>query len=147
MAKRKPPRNRKIEKKLQETVDYIIACLKKKGIIIQRYDSYSTNSIYLKLDYGVSNSIRISDHKGKKHLSYRYNILSCCPYPVSTMDHKGFERFYVPTNECDVLIQKIHFDRATKMDMYGWDNYCLYMERNRQEGETKKGFWGLATLV
>ncbi|MBM7715323.1 hypothetical protein JOC94_002310 [Bacillus thermophilus] len=66
MAKRKRPRNRKNQKELQETADYIIARLKKKGIVIQRYDSYSTNSIYLKLDYGVSNSVRISDHKGKK---------------------------------------------------------------------------------
>src|SRR5690606_11348773 len=147
MAKRKQPRNRKIQKELQETADYIIARLKKKGIVIQRYDSYSTNSIYLKLDYGVSNSIRISDHKGKKHLSYRYNILTCCPYPVSSKDHKGFIRFYVPIDERDILIKKILFDRAAKMDMYGWNNYCMYMRRNRRVGKTKKGFWEQAILV
>ena len=147
MAKRKHSRNQKIKKGLQVTAEYIIVCLKKEGVVIQRYDSYSSNSIYLKLDYGVSNSIRISDHKGKKHLSYRYNILSCYPYPVSTKDHKGFERFYVPTDERDVLIQKILFDRTAKMDMYGWDNYCLNMERNRQVGGTMKGFWEQATLV
>lgn len=147
MAKRKHSRNQKIKKELQETADYIIVCLKKEGVVIQRYDSYSSNSIYLKLDYGVSNSIRISDHKGKKHLSYRYNILACCPYPVSTKDHKGFVRFYVPMGERDVLIQKILFDRTAKMDMYGWDNYCLYMERSRLEGETKRGFWEQAVLV
>ena len=44
--------------------------LLEKGFIVQRYDSVTTNSIYLKLDYGMCNSIRISDHKGKKHLSY-----------------------------------------------------------------------------
>ena len=50
--------------------------LLEKGFIVQRYDSVTTNSIYLKLDYGMCNSIRISDHKGKKHLSYMYNLRS-----------------------------------------------------------------------
>ena len=44
-------------------------------VVIHRYDAYSTNSVYLKFDYGVGNSLRISDHKGKKHLAYRFNII------------------------------------------------------------------------
>ncbi|KRG13910.1 hypothetical protein ACA30_13335 [Virgibacillus soli] len=147
MAKRKSPHKRKVAKELQETAEYIIVRLKKNGIVVQRYDSYSTNSIYLKLDYGVSNSIRISDYKGKKHLSYRYNVLTCCPYQVSSKDYKGFVRFYVPISKWDMLIRKILFDRSVKMNMYGWNNYRLYMERNRREGETKKGFWEQAELV
>ena len=42
------------------------------GFVVHRYNAYSTQSVYLKLDYGVANSIRISDHKGKEKLSYRY---------------------------------------------------------------------------
>ncbi|KRG16875.1 hypothetical protein ACA29_03085 [Lederbergia galactosidilytica] len=119
MAKRKSPHKRKVAKELQVTAKYIIVRLKKKGIVVQRYDSYSTNSIYLKLDYGVSNSIRISDHKGKKHLSYRYNVLTSCPYPVSSKDYKGFVRFYVPISEWDMLIRKILFDRSGQNE-YVW---------------------------
>ena len=44
------------------------------GFTVHRYDAYSTSSVYLKLDCGMCNSIRISDHRGKKHLAYRYNI-------------------------------------------------------------------------
>ena len=34
------------------------------GVIVHRYDAYSTSSIYLKLDYGLSCGIRIADHPG-----------------------------------------------------------------------------------
>ena len=36
------------------------------GFTVHRYDAYSTSSVYLKLDCGMCNSIRISDHRGKK---------------------------------------------------------------------------------
>lgn len=48
--------------------------MKEQGVIVHRYDAYSTNSVYLKFDYGAAYSLRISDHKGKKHLKYRFNI-------------------------------------------------------------------------
>lgn len=44
-------------------------------VLIHRYDAYSTNSVYLKFDYGVANSLRIADHAGKEYLSYRFNII------------------------------------------------------------------------
>lgn len=31
-------------------------------VLIHRYDAYSTNSVYLKFDYGLGNSLRLSDH-------------------------------------------------------------------------------------
>ena len=60
------------------TTDDVAAAVIKRligKVVIHRLDAYSTNSIYLKFDYGIVNSLRISDHEGKKHLSYRYNIL------------------------------------------------------------------------
>ena len=39
--------------------------LKKNGFTIHRYNSYSSNSIYLKVDFGLAGSIRISDHVGR----------------------------------------------------------------------------------
>lgn len=132
---------------LNDLAEYVIRELKEKGIVIQRYDSYGTNSIYLKLDYGVSNSIRISDHKGKKHLSYRYNVLTCCPSPIATKDHKGYIRFYFPIHEREILIRKILHDRALRFQQYGPARYFSYMEKNRLQGEGKKGFWQSAVLV
>lgn len=57
---------------IQSIADSLIHTLSQAGFTIQRYDASTTDSIYLKLDYGVGNSIRIS---GKKHLNYRYNII------------------------------------------------------------------------
>ena len=62
------------ERTLQEIADSICRRLKKKGFSILHYDAMSTDSIYLKLDYGVCNSIRIGGHRGKSKLKYRYNI-------------------------------------------------------------------------
>ena len=57
-----------------QIAEYVIEELLKHGFVIHRYDAHSTCSIYLKLDYGACNSIRISDHDGYEHLSYKYNI-------------------------------------------------------------------------
>lgn len=79
------------------------------GVVVQRYDAYSTNSIYLKLDYGVCNSIRISDHRGKKHLKYRYNI---GPFIEKTERKKDkFDRFYYPVDKMNNLVRKILADK------------------------------------
>ncbi|WP_181879268.1 hypothetical protein [Levilactobacillus brevis] len=45
------------------------------GIKVMRYDAYSTNSVYLKLDYGLLYTLRISDHPGKRYLAYRFNVI------------------------------------------------------------------------
>lgn len=53
------------------TTDDVAAAVIKRligKVVIHRLDAYSTNSIYLKFDYGIVNSLRISDHEGKKHL-------------------------------------------------------------------------------
>lgn len=139
--------NEFVVRELTNLADYIIERLKLQGIVIQRYDALSTNSIYLKLDYGVCNSIRISDHKGKKHLSYRYNILTCCPHVIKTYDENNYIRYYFPTNEADLLITKILFDRTMKLDKYGLTRYRSYMFLNGYEGSKKRGFWQEAKIV
>ena len=77
---------------LNDIAEMLCRNLISEGFIIQRYDAYSSNSIYLKLDYGVCNSIRISDHPGKKYLKYRYNI---GPYVKEFQEVKDkFPRIY-----------------------------------------------------
>ena len=56
-------------KKIRDLAAYVCDRLDGK-VLIHRYDAYSTNSVYLKFDYGVANSLRIADHAGKKHLAY-----------------------------------------------------------------------------
>lgn len=115
------------------------------GVVVQRYDAYSTNSIYLKLDYGVCNSIRISDHRGKKHLKYRYNI---GPFIEKTERKKDkFDRFYYPVDKMNNLVRKILADKKKKLDKYGDEKYRSFMEKNKRDNAESKGFWKSAYIV
>lgn len=127
--------------------EFVIGELKKHGVIIQRYDSYSTNSIYLKLDYGAANSIRISDHKGKSGLSYRYNLLTCCPYAIRSKDEEGYIRYYYPMSEAVNLVNLILAERHMKIQQYGLKKYRKFMTINQAENKSKAGFWQQAVIV
>lgn len=126
-------------KPLRDKATYIIDKLKAQGIVIHRYNAYSTNSIYLKLDYGVCNSIRISDHSGKQHLSYRYNIGT--DLTRDTRVNNGYIQHYYAMYEVDLMIDKIIDDRRAKIDKYGAEKYKEYMETNKHASQNKKGFW------
>lgn len=130
---------------LKKIADYLSKQLMAEGIVIQRYDAYSTNSIYLKLDYGVCNSIRISDHLGKKHLKYRYNI---GPFVKEFRKEKDiFDRYYYRADKSQKLIKRILRDRNNKINKYGWRTYMIFMEKNKADGSGKQGFWNNAYLV
>ena len=134
--------------KLGEIAQYIEYKLLKQGFIIHRYDSYSTCSIYLKLDYGVMNSIRISDHRGKKHLSYRYNIESGIKVGKWYKDDRGFWRYNCPTSkkEIDKLINIILEGKFFKVAGYK-GKYNQVMEEYKNKSENEKGFWQQAREI
>lgn len=97
------------------------------GFIVHRYNSHSTSSIYLKLDYGISCGIRIADHNGKPKYHYRFNVLK---------DYKGdgiiyrdnLISYFFNYNELDKVINAVIQEREKKLKKYGIDNYKLYME-------------------
>lgn len=119
--------------------------LLEEGFIVHRYDAYSTNSIYLKLDYGVCNSIRISDHVGKGYLKYRYNIGTDVKKTETKQDK--FPRHYYPIQECDAMVEKILEDRASKQKRYGKTKYEIYMAENKKTHANDKGFWSKSRRV
>lgn len=119
--------------------------LVKAGFIVQRYDAYSTNSIYLKLDYGVCNSIRISDHPGKKYLKYRYNIGSFVTEYKYIRDK--FPRFYYREDKVSNLMKKILQDKQEKIERYGLSNYQKFMNENKANNSESKGFWKNARII
>lgn len=133
-----------MKKQLNNIADVIIATLKTNGFSIHRYDAYSTNSIYLKLDYGVCNSIRISDHEGKQHLKYRYNVI-IDGKEESVLDK--YPRYYYNQNSLDKLLFRIILDRQQKVSKYGTVAYNNFMRQNNQESHDKKGFWAQAKLI
>lgn len=131
---------------MKKIADKIIAKLKREGFIIQRYDSKTSKSIYLKLDYGVSHSIRISDHPGKKHLKYRFNIETKVKEPYRTTD-QGFERRYYGTDHINTLIRDILQHRHQRTMDFGRKSYQFFMKQNKNFSKGKKGFWKSAEEV
>lgn len=104
------------------------------GFIVHRYNSYSTSSIYLKLDYGLSCGIRIADHPGKKKYSYRFNVIK--DYKNDKVIIKdGLICYFYDFNELDGVLQAVQKEKQEKINKYGIKNYNAYMEREKRENE------------
>lgn len=134
-------------KEIDNLAEQIITRLKAENFTIQRYNAYSTNSIYLKLDYGLCNSIRISDHKGKKNLDYRYNLLSHYKTISTQTSPRGHLRLYYPFSEVDTMLHRILKDREEKVAKYGELGYVTIMNSSKKKNQDAKGFWSKAVLV
>lgn len=131
---------------LKELADYLCERLITEGFIVQRYDAYKTDSIYLKLDFGVCNSIRIADHPGKRYLKYRYNIGSFVK-KYRYENKRGLPRLYFRQDQADALIEQALRDRESKLKRYGADRYQRFMEENKAKNSQNKGFWQKSWIV
>ena len=134
-----------MEADLKKLADSIAERLLAAGFAVQRYDAYSTNSVYLKLDYGVCNSIRISDHPGKKYLKYRYNIGTFVKEYKEAKDK--YPRFYYRADKSARMIKRIIQDRDAKKFQYGESGYERLMRKNQSEHAGARGFWSKAVLL
>lgn len=134
-----------MKNELNSLADYIANQLISEGFIVQRYNAYTTNSIYLKLDYGVCNSIRISDHPSKKYLKYRYNIGTFVNRFREEKDK--YIRYYYRTDRAENMIRKILKDRDFKKSRYGEVAYQKFMQKNKYDNADLCGFWRKAVLL
>lgn len=116
-----------------------------KGFLLQMYCAYSTNSIYIKLDCGVCHSIRISDHKGKRELKYRYNLMK--GGQLGSNVSCGKLRNYYPFTQSAKMIADIEQSRKEITSKYGRNRYAQFMEKNRVGNSERAGFWSESTLV
>lgn len=111
------------------------------GFTVHRLDAFTTNSVYLKVDCGVCHSIRVSDHRGKNHLKFRYNI---GPF-VSKFSsvHDMYRRYYFTVDEVDRLVKFVKYDRVRAIDVLGGRKaYREQIQRFRERGEAMtEGFW------
>jgi len=105
------------------------------GFILQYYEAYSTSSCYIKLDNGVSSSIRISDHKGKDKYPYRFNLM--IGLDKSYVDNG---RYFYSVDDYDNMIKDIIQFREDQLDKFGF-SYYEYMLKNKKDAKNKKGFW------
>lgn len=130
-------------KKIRDLAAYVCDRLDGK-VLIHRYDAYSTNSVYLKFDYGVANSLRIADHAGKKHLAYRFNIILNLTEPKNDLSGR-FPRNYYPPDMVDQVIEDILAGAEAKRARYR--NYEKVMESAKEKAAHERGFWEQARLV
>lgn len=122
-----------------EVTDILVSKLLDMGFIVHRYNSHSTSSIYLKLDYGLSCGIRIADHPGKKKYSYRFNVIKDYIGNKVILKDGLICRFY-DFNELDSVLNAVQQEKQQKINKYGLKNYQRYMEREKNENELFKRF-------
>lgn len=131
---------------LQEAADYIVEKMAKEGVAVHRYDAITSKSIYLKFDFGVAYSLRISDHKGYKHLTYRYNLMQGATGKRTQID-KGFKRDYYGLDWIDGMIRDILQNRKSKMQSEG-AMYHHAVKAAMEDCRIKKTkFWAGATQI
>lgn len=129
---------------IQEIADYVCRQLAGK-VIIHRYDSFTTNSVYLKFDYGAANSLRISDHPGKKHLGYRFNIDTYRKKYKLAYSQSGYKEYHYPEKKINKAIDDILEAKKTRVRCY--EDYDGIVENMKARACHEKGFWQGARLV
>lgn len=122
-----------------DVANYLIPKLLEIGFIVHRYNSHSTSSIYLKLDYGLSCGIRIADHPGKKKYSYRFNVIKDYVGNKVILKDGLICRFY-DFNELDSVLNAVQQEKQQKLNKYELKNYQRYMEKEKNENELFKRF-------
>lgn len=121
--------------------DYLSFKLLQLGYKVQRYNSEATNAVYIKLDYGVCNSIRISDTTGKKYYKYRFNV-DIVTNGIREERVGSMTRIFYGIDSLDQLISDITDQKSSKLSRYGQIGYRRLMEINKiQHCTDAKGFW------
>lgn len=125
----------------REIADEIQEKLLDLGFTVHRLDAFTTSSVYLKIDSGVCHSIRVSDHRGKKHLKFRYNIGPFVKKFHVVQDM--YRRYYFTVDEVDRLVKFVKYDRVHQIDwLGGTEAYNEQVRLLRERGEAMtKGFW------
>lgn len=107
---------------------FIIKELSKRGVVVHRYDAKSSNSIYLKFDWGVAHSLRISDHKGIQKYHYRFNLIQGTSKVITvSYRNKNYSNYY-PFREIYKCVEDIISNREAVMKKYG-DSYSEEMQK------------------
>ena len=131
---------------VQAAASEVIAFCRKNGIIVMRYDSMSSNSVYLRLDEGLLGTIRISDHKSKKRAKHRYNLLvNGRTYVKHNGD--GLTQYFTSLKNIEQLFRRILKEREFLKKAYLPFRYRHYMRVNKSNALKHTRFWRRAEYV
>ena len=118
----------------KEIASILVDKLKKLGFIVHRYNSVTTNSIYLKLDFGVCCGIHIAENKEKKKYHYRFNVIKDFKGD-KIVNFNNLVSYFFTFEEIPQLLQKVQEERELKIKKYGIGNYKLYMQSEETSNE------------
>lgn len=117
-------------------------------IIIHYYHSYTSNSVYLKLDYGAASSIRISDHdKSDNGYNYKYELRIDKSLSWHRFEDNIYKIMY-PATQVEQLASKIVKEREKKMNVKG-EGYKneLNKRKNYMNSDKSKRFYKMCSEV
>lgn len=106
----------------------------------------TTDSIYLKFDYGAAGSMRIATHPGKKHLAYTYNIRLDGKASYSRHELGSTRRYYAAA-DIDTAVEDVLQGRRRRIFKAGASAYALKMHELRRKAAYSLGFWPRAEQV
>lgn len=130
---------------IKDVADYAAEFMKGQGVVVQRYDATSTKSIYIKFDYGLAHTMRISDHTGIEHLHYKYNLRTDVDEYYSEGTNTT-ERHYFPLADIDHALKMILLSRFSRIGKWGMAGYKAKMsETAAHKAASKNRFWQSCT--
>lgn len=129
--------------KVELVADALIYKFLKKGIIVHKRHSKKTNTIYIKLDYGLGRTIRVSDHPLKGSRFY-YNIVSGVSF--KEIKRKGRLIYYFPLDveksSINKIKRKIISDIHSKVNKMGIKEYSEKVNLRKLESITDNSMKG-----
>lgn len=132
-----------------EAAAYVSKELLASGVVIQFYEAFTTTSLYMKFDCGLANSLRIGDHRGKKHLNYMF-MVDVNHYGKRRVLNRKFKQYVYGSSEkeLDRLIKHILSHRESKIFSYfGKELYREEMRNQYKRNKFQKGFWSQSTFI
>lgn len=121
---------------IEKAAEYVVYRCKEHGIIVHRHRSKTSNSIYLKFDYGVSHSLRISDHKGIEKYHYKFVIIKGLKEIVRVNYRNASHSTFYPFRKILQCVEEILMHREKMIEKFGGeDGYRAEVERVRAKIE------------
>ena len=107
------------------------------NMVIHYYHSYTSNSIYIKLDYGTANSVRISDHeKADNGYNYKYELRTDKALSWHRFENNIYKIMY-PATQIEQLANKIVKERNKKIKEKG-QSYINEMNKRKKYMKSNK---------
>lgn len=113
----------------------LVTKLHNKGLTLHYYKALTTNSCYIKVDFGVCNSIRIADHRGKEKYKYKFNLMLNLK-----KSYVNDGRAYYCLGDLDKMVDDIVSLKKDKQEKYGF-KYFEFMLKNKKELYETESSW------